>query len=205
MRQITACLASAAIAIGAAAVTTQAKAADDVGSNPITELFDGLGLSKKEKPDIEYKERAPLVPPSNTSALPAPQAAVSASEASWPKDPDVAARAERKRESDKVYTETYNYQMDRSPRLDPDELGRKRTAGANVPRTAADGTRNDSEVTRASRDELGSNSIREVRMSSSASRGRLTDPPAGYLAGPNGAPAAAPPEEKSWLGRMFGN
>lgn len=203
MRQISAFLASA-IVLGAATVSVPA-VAQDVGSNPITELFDGLGLSKKEKPDIDYKERAPLVPPTNTANLPAPQATVAAGEAQWPNDPDVAARAQRKRDSDRVYTETYEYKMDRNPRMDPDELGNRRVRGAAVPRVAGDGTRGDNEIARSSRDELSQNSIRTVNAPSSGNRGRLTDPPSGYLSAPNGVTVQPAAEEKSWLGKMFGN
>jgi hypothetical protein len=205
MRQITACLAAAIVASGSALIATPALAQDDIGSNPITEFFDGLGLGDKEKPDIEYRERAPLVPPSSTANLPAPQAKTSAREAQWPTDPDVQARAERKARENKVMTETYSYQMDRSPRVDPDELGNRRTAGASVSRTGADAAQSDNRIVRSDPDELSGRAIREAAPpAGAAGRGRLTDPPARYLEG-NGVTAQAQPEKKGWLGRIFGN
>jgi hypothetical protein len=204
-RQITTCLASAAIALAASAAPALAQ--DDIGSNPITELFDSFGLGTKEKPDIEYRERAPLVPPSSTAALPAPQAKTSARDAQWPTDPDVVAREERKRQNDKVMTETYSYQMDRSPRVDPDELGNRRVRGASVARTGTDATQGDNKIIRAEPDELAGRSIRdpqaEAGASSAVTRGRLTDPPTGYMQG-TGVTAQAPTEEKGFFGKLFG-
>ena len=207
MRQTTALIAAAAISTSASLFVSPAFAQEDMGSNPITEFFDGLGLSAKEKPDIDYQERAPLVPPTQTGNLPAPKPVNASRGEQWPNDPDVQARAERRARDNKLPTETYSYRMDREPRLDPDELGGgKRTRGASVPRTAGDGTRGDNEIMRADRDEMSGKTIREVPTSSNASagRGRLTDPPAGYLVG-NGVTAQAKSEEKPWYGRLFGN
>lgn len=206
MRQTTALIAAAAIATSASLLASPAFAQEDIGSNPITEFFDGLGFSAKEKPDIDYQERAPLVPPTQTGNLPAPKPVNAARGEQWPNDPDVQARAERRARDNKVYTETYNYRMDREPRLDPDELGGgKRTSGASVPRRAGDGARMGNEITRADRDEMSGKTIREVPQGSGpAGRGRLTDPPGGYLVG-NGVTAQAKPESKPWYGRLFGN
>ncbi|WP_020180996.1 hypothetical protein [Methylopila sp. M107] len=202
MRHIKACIASAAIA---AAFALPAPAfAQDMGSNPITDFFDGLGLGAKEKPDIDYQERAPLVPPSQSGQLPPPQPKSAAREGvAWPNDPDVAARAERKARNNKVPTETYSYQMDRSPRVDPDELSSRRTAGASVSRGPADATRGDNEITRSQRGELDGKIIRGGEAPAPGSRARLTDPPGGYMVG-NGVTAQAEPEKKPWYKRMLG-
>lgn len=206
MRQFTAFFASAAFAIGATACAAPAFAADDIGSNPITELFDSFGLGSKEKPDIDYQERAPLVPPSSTAALPAPQAkGESRAGAAWPNDPDVQARADRKARDNVAPTETYNYRMDRSPRMDPDELGSRRTKGAGVS-TTAQGTRADNEIVRASPDELqrGGRPATDTQAVSPTNRTKLTDPPPGYMQG-NGVAAEAQPEKKGFFGKIFGN
>ena len=203
MRHLKASLAAAAI-VASFALPAPAFA-QDMGTNPITEFFDGLGLGEKEKPDIDYKERAPLVPPSQTGQLPAPQAKTSAREGvAWPNDPDVAAASERRARNNKVQTETYSYRMDRSPRVDPDELSARRTAGASVPRNGGDGaTRGDNEITRSERSDLEGKMVRGVE-GPAAARPRLTDPPAGYLAG-NGVTAQIEPEKKPWYKRMFGS
>lgn len=200
MRQITALVATAALAVGAASYAGPAFAQADIGSNPITDFFDGLGMGEKEKPDIDYQERAPLVPPSNTGALPSPQAKGANRDASlWPNDPDVQARKERRARAEVAPTESYSYRMDRSPRMDPDELGNRRVQGASVPRTAG-GTIADNQISRASPDELQGQGVRAVGGASSARR--LTDPPQQYMQG-NGV-TATPPEKKSWLGGLFG-
>lgn len=203
MRHTSARLAAAAIVLSGTAFVLPAFAQEDMGSNPITEFFDGLGLGAKEKPDIDYQERAPLVPPSSTAALPAPQAKGAArSNPQWPNDPDLQARAERKARANVVPTESYTYRMDRSPRMDPDELGNRRTTGASVPRTAS-ATASDNTIMRT--DDISSRPITQTAVPANASRGRLTDPPSGYTTGgATGAPAAAAPEQKPWYKKMFG-
>lgn len=201
MRQITAFAAAAVMAAGAASFASPAVAQQDIGSNPITEFFDGLGMGSKEKPDIDYKERAPLVPPTNTSALPAPQARGAGRDAAmWPNDPDVQARKERKARADVVPTESYSYRMDQSPRMDPDELGSRRVKGASVPRGAT-ATAADNTVIRSSPDELAGRSVAEVQQPGGAKR--LTDPPSQYMQG-TGVVASPQPEKKSWLSGLFG-
>jgi hypothetical protein len=209
MRQITACLASAAIAASATLVAAPAFAADDMGSNPITELFDAFGMGDREKPEIEYKERAPLVPPPSTAALPAPQAkgAIGRDSGMWPNDPDEERRAQKRAAANRLPTETNSYRMDRSPRLDPDEIGDRRVRGANVPDRAS-GTRGDNEITRMERSDLESQRLNrgpQPVAGSEPTRGRLTDPPPGYRVGTGGVTAAAAPEQKPWYKRMFGN
>lgn len=199
MRQITALAAAALIAVGAASYAGPAFA-QDMGSNPITEFFDGLGMGEKEKPDIDYQERAPLVPPSSTGALPAPQAKGANRDASmWPNDPDVQARKERRARAEVAPTESYSYRMDRSPRMDPDELGARRVQGASVPRTAG-GTIGDNQIMRASPEELAARPVAEAPQAAGARR--LTDPPQQYMQG-NGV-TATPQEKKSWFGGLFG-
>lgn len=51
-----------------------------------------LGLKSDEQPDIEYRERAPLVVPPQMK-LRAPEAPPASRTAAWPNDPDVARRA----------------------------------------------------------------------------------------------------------------
>lgn len=56
-------------------------------------LLTGLGILERERPPIDYRERAPLVLPPNTN-LPAPQESASSRNPAWPNDPD-AMRARR--------------------------------------------------------------------------------------------------------------
>ncbi|MET0314100.1 MAG: hypothetical protein ABW275_06865 [Hansschlegelia sp.] len=210
MRQLTACLSAAVIALGASALAEPALAADDMGSNPITELFDSLGMSHKEKPDIDYQERAPLVPPTETSNLPPPQApgAAASSSGQWPRDPDVQRRAERKALEDLPTTETTSYKMgDRESRIDPTELGRRRIRGASVPQTSSAATQGDNEVSRVTPGELRSQRINRQAMTppvAEGSRGKLSDPPKDYLQGNGTTATVQPAEQKSFWQKITG-
>lgn len=207
MRQINAGLASAVITFGAASVATPAYAADDMGSNPITELFDSFGMGDKEKPEIDYRERAALVPPATTSQLPPPAPKGSRSDA-WPNDYDVMMRERKKAEAETLPTETNAYRMEKNSRLSPSELaGGRRTGGGAV--TEPGGTVGDNTVSRLSPTELKTqrlnrDAIAQAESGPVGSRSRLSDPPPGYLAG-NGVQAEIKPEQKPWYGRLFGN
>lgn len=74
-------------------LTAQAFAQD---GSLVKNLLTGAGLIG-EKPQIEHKERPPLVVPKNTSALPAPVDAGERRSAAWPQDPD-KLRAKREKE-----------------------------------------------------------------------------------------------------------
>lgn len=207
MRQINTCLASAAIALGAASVATPAFADDDMGSNPITELFSSFGMGDKEKPEIDYRERAALVPPSTTSQLPPPAPKGSRSDA-WPNDYDAVMRERKKAEAEKLPTETTSYRMEKESRLSPSEIagGRRKGAGAV---TEPGGTVGDNTVTRLSPTDLKNQRLNRAAIAQAesgpvGSRSRLSDPPPGYLSG-NGVQAEVKPEQKPWYGRLFGN
>jgi len=205
MRHITACLATAAIALGASAVSVPAFAADDMGSNPITELFDSFGMGDKEKPEISYQERAPLVPPPSTAELPPPQPKGSVAHATgqWPNDPDEQRRAEAKARGDVLPTETNNWRMDRNARLMPSELQRRRIEGANA--TTAPGDPSYGDMSRLSPSELRAKKAAAAAAPTTAGpRTRLSDPPPGYLVG-DGVTASVQTEKKAWYSKLLGN
>lgn len=87
------------LALGAAifAAPVPANAADDDGrswdSKLIGGFLEGLGL-RRDGEGITYQERAPLVIPPTSTALPPPEKsdAVVANNPAWPKDPDIARR-----------------------------------------------------------------------------------------------------------------
>jgi hypothetical protein len=69
-----------------------ALAADDGYQDVFSSVFTAVGLMKSDAtPDIDYRERAPLVLPPKMDLV-APSAAIS-HPASWPQDPDVAKRS----------------------------------------------------------------------------------------------------------------
>ena len=85
-----------ALAIGIAAVSGPARAADDdtpVDQKIMQSIMSGLGLKRDGEAGINYQERAPLVIPQNRE-LPPPERsdAVTVNNPAWPKDPDVERR-----------------------------------------------------------------------------------------------------------------
>ncbi len=72
-------------------LASPARAADDGYANVFSSVLGAMGVIKPDAPpEIEYRERAPLVLPPQV-ALPKPTAE-SKRTASWPQDPDVARR-----------------------------------------------------------------------------------------------------------------
>jgi hypothetical protein len=65
-------------------------------------ILEGIGLQRDGGKTIDYRERSPLVIPSNTAQLPPPEQAdhVSATNPNWPKDPDVLRAREAKKLED---------------------------------------------------------------------------------------------------------
>ncbi|MFG1464070.1 hypothetical protein V5F77_14345 [Xanthobacter sp. DSM 24535] len=76
---------------------------NDSGDFFKTTLGGFLGLNDDEKPQIQYRERAPLVvpPPNAATTLPPPRAGGAAANPNWPKDPDVI-RAQQAKAGDKT-------------------------------------------------------------------------------------------------------
>ena len=114
--------ASGALLMGLAA--TPAKALDDGAENIFVSIGQlltvGIGLGgESAKPQIEYRERPPLVLPPNLSQLPPPGSGVAARNPNWPQDSD----QQRYRRA---------AARDRSPRDAYDEVG-----GRNAPQPVA--------------------------------------------------------------------
>ena len=89
-------IALSATALCAALAASGAARAGDDGSGDLWDvakgvLMFGITSSPEEKPQIDYRERAPLVLPKDRAGLPPP--AQRARRPDWPNDPDVAARA----------------------------------------------------------------------------------------------------------------
>ncbi|HSI41558.1 MAG TPA: hypothetical protein VLA00_13525 [Xanthobacteraceae bacterium] len=65
-------------------------------------LMTSFGLLPPEAPEIEYRERAPLVVPPTADVLPSPiEASPAATDPAWPKDPDEARRKKAVEDSKK--------------------------------------------------------------------------------------------------------
>lgn len=86
----------------AAGLTVAAPASAQEGS-VIRDLLGAIGLAPVERPQIDYRERAPLVVPPNLATLPPPVDPRAATEGTaWPVDPEFVEmqRREREREAD---------------------------------------------------------------------------------------------------------
>lgn len=82
---------AAALASGMAVVSLPARAADDGYQNVFSSVLSTVGLMKEDRsPEIDYRERAPLVLPPKMALVP-PVKPGAGRPASWPQDPDVIA------------------------------------------------------------------------------------------------------------------
>ncbi|WP_156922061.1 hypothetical protein [Azorhizobium doebereinerae] len=122
--------ASALAALPAAALGTAAPAAAQQDPDLVRNTLSTLGIIEEQKPNIQYRERAPLVvpPPTAADGLPQPQAAASTKLPNWPKDPDVQ-RAQQAKSVDNSPVMRYE---DKRDVLLPSELNKGRKAKANA-------------------------------------------------------------------------
>lgn len=179
-----------ALLIGCAG--TAARAADDgddddalLDTKIVRGILKGLGL-RREEPNIDYRERSPLVlPPAKT--LPAPEASNAAKTAGWPDDPDV--KQVRKRKQAERDRKPYTEGVDDRPLL-PGQLGGGSTPGSRggeAPGRSAEEAANPS-----SQAELGAKGILSgistiwspkeeyTTFTGEPPRASLIEPPAGY-------------------------
>lgn len=175
----------------------------------LQELMENIGFGG-DKPEIEYRERAPLVVPPKMD-LPAPeQKAATLANPAWPKDPDVLARKAKEDEERKPRVASKDRDA-RDLNLSPDELRKGRLAGGEVG-SSADyyHSRNSNGFDKGS-DGYGRINPDVLRQQGEAFRGvegpplkpgeepkrkYLTDPPVGARAPAAGAPVVATAEKK---------
>lgn len=150
-------------------------------------IMRNIGLIPGDAPEIDYRERPPLVVPPN-SALPRPQESASAANPAWPNDPDVAARREERNDLLRPATQRERYRENQRPLLSQEELRRGRVAGrrATEPVGRSEGAATYEEnigPIRIGREMAGRrNEDAELRLryGSEPARRTLTDPPTGY-------------------------
>jgi hypothetical protein len=94
-------LAAVMVGVGLTVAATTARAQDDeerpeetFEQGIIHNIMRGLGGKSIEDSSINYRERSPLVIPSNVNTLPPPEAKHAPLASNWPKDPDEIARKE---------------------------------------------------------------------------------------------------------------
>ncbi|MCK0206874.1 hypothetical protein MWN33_02385 [Starkeya koreensis] len=194
----------AAILAGAAlcalALAAPASAQEDM--NLTGQLLTGLGLVAPMTPDIDYRERAPLVVPPTGDVLPPPRDASAISQnPAWPKDHDVVAR---EKEKATTVVDMRTLKDTASRKLTPAELERGGKAGAYAPGARASGRRNDDN--RLSLNQLdffgwGNKKDTALKFEGEPEREALIQPPPGYQTPAPGAAygvVADRAEEKEW-------
>jgi hypothetical protein len=117
---------------GAAALALSTCAAAQEGMFA-KDLFASMGLIPKERPNIDYRERAPLVlPPRMDLRDPADPKGVLAANPQWPNDPDVLAARRREADARTPVTETERRRLEKNPTLSIQDIRSGRRAGAGV-------------------------------------------------------------------------
>lgn len=159
-------------------------------------ILGSIGIIPKERPRIDYRERAPLVLPSKTDLrAPAASSEVESRVANWPKDPDVAAARKEAAEDAKPSGQREVDRLNDGYRLSIDEIRAGRRTGGSRSETAFSDNRADK--SRLSPDELKLPREEEAKLDrSKLERRYLSDPPQSLLNAAAGAPlkASADPE-----------
>jgi hypothetical protein len=178
-----------ALPLGLAAPAAQAQGLLDVGRAL-------LGLpTGDEKPDINYRERAPLVVPPDAQRLRPPAERADAEQrANWPQDPDVIARRKAAEDAKKPIYSPTDRQLGRTATVE--ELRAQRRAGVTV-NSHQDTPLND----RSQVNQLGGIEMLRNQRDAQRTRGSepyvepkreyLTDPPVGARAAAANAPVRA--------------
>jgi hypothetical protein len=159
----------------------------DFGSGLINNVLSGVGLRRSDsRPDIDYRERSPLVVPPKID-LPPPEQPNANNNPRWPNDPDVKRRREAAANRKK---EVFDSSVDDSRLLSPGEMARGRAAGANakaLPRGNKDVDETvlpASEMTKGSRKSglfsIFSSEPETATFTGEPPRTSLTEPPVGY-------------------------
>ncbi|QFR34003.1 hypothetical protein GBB76_13250 [Ancylobacter sp. TS-1] len=194
-----AALCSVALAIG------PASAQEDV--NLTGQILTGLGLVAPPPPEIDYRERAPLVVPPTGDVLPPPRDASSISQnPAWPKDHDAVAR-EKAAATQVVDMRTLKDKASRT--LTPAELERGAKGGGYNPGARTSERKNDDN--RLSLNQLeffgwGNKKDTGLKFEGEPEREALIQPPPGYQTpAPNAAygVVADRAEEKEWQLRSW--
>jgi hypothetical protein len=115
-------LARLVIGAGALVVAASSGAAAQEGV-PMKGILGSIGIIPKDPPQINYRERAPLVlPPKEALPPPVDRGSVEARAANWPKDPDVAAARKEAAEAKKPWLESEAYKNSEGRRLSVEEM-----------------------------------------------------------------------------------
>lgn len=130
--------ASARLAVLAAGLSVMAIAVQPASAQEqdITgAILTNLGLAPKDGPEIDYRERAPLVVPPSADMLPAPRdAATVANDPAWPKDADTARREKEKAEAKRRPRTQIDESRADGKALSPSEMAKGHTSPGSTAR-----------------------------------------------------------------------
>ena len=166
---------------GSCAFIGNAKAEDNIFGS----ILGSIGLTN-DAPEIEYRERSPLVVPPKIK-LPKPKDTASVNTASWPKDPDIERKKAAEAEANKPWVDT-------GKPLTVQEIRAGRKPGAGIEDNYNPvGNRKDPKLTPQEMAELNA-SVKKynesnLKVAATTERQWLTDPPNVYR-----KPAAITPE-----------
>jgi hypothetical protein len=163
----------------------------------VKSLLGAIGIIPKDRPAINYRERAPLVlPPKMELRAPVEQGAIESRVANWPKDPDVAAARAEAIEARTPETQRQAYKLNKADRLSIDEVRAGRRVGADVATIDPASRDNRSDKSRMSPDELRafSNNSTAKLDPNGLDRRYLSDPPQGLLRAAGGGQLKATSE-----------
>ncbi|MEZ0171963.1 hypothetical protein AB8841_25465 [Microvirga sp. TS319] len=183
---------------GALALLVAASSALAQEGEAVKSLLGSIGIIPKEKDPIIYNERAPLVLPPKMD-LPPPVAShgAEATNANWPKDPDVAARRKAAKEAKTPYTESELYKLSEGKRLSIEEIraGRNPNSRDSLPQPSGGWGKENSRMTPDELRAFGTNQKAELQ-GDGLERRYLSDPPANLLKAAPGAPLKASADPK---------
>lgn len=158
------------------------------------------------KPDIDYRERSPLVIPPSAELPPPETGAPVERAAAWPQDPDLKKHKEAPRQR----ASSLDAMREQGRPLTPEELRQGKAAGkSRVTGPAA--SQSENEMGRPLRPhELGQKSLfsyfsstpeKPETFTGEPTRSRLTEPPTGYRTPSPGQAYAPPKNSGSWLSK----
>ncbi|MCZ7658643.1 MAG: hypothetical protein M5U07_12690 [Xanthobacteraceae bacterium] len=191
-RSLLALVGGAALACALAAAPAVADDEEDTfEERMIKYLLGSMGVDVGNRPDIDYRERSPLVLPPSMDLPPPDSGLGAAANPAWPRDPDLK-RARQAAAKSSVFDPLWSEEPPSHRRMSPDELRRGAKAGAGrVTRTSRGSPSWDEEQGRPlSPDQLNYkgdifNSLlghkpEQQEFTGEPPRTSLTQPPAGY-------------------------
>lgn len=188
----------------ACAALLMAGAAAPASAQSTTEaLLSTLGLVAPTPPEIEYRERAPLVVPRSTEILPPPRTEDDlANNPAWPKDYDEERRKQEAALQDPVSRSSKYVGIDPRP-LSPSQVERGRRAGTNT--GSGFDTRGDNKLSTREMDFKGWGSVfssdgeKPLVFEGEPERKALVEPPPGYQTpAPNAVYGTVEKKDTGW-------